>query len=74
MSAAMQIAERLYSLAKEQDDPALMIGAYRALAATRLFLGNFATRCEAWCSDLVLGTRPVSYGRVLYASRRLFVL
>src|SRR6516225_8424828 len=43
MSAAMQIAERLYSLAKEQDDPALMIGAYRALAATRLFLGNFET-------------------------------
>jgi hypothetical protein len=43
MSAAMQIAERLYSLAKEQDDPALMIGAYRALAATRLFFGNFET-------------------------------
>jgi hypothetical protein len=41
MSAAMQIAERLYSLAKEQDDPALMIGAYRALSCTLLFLGYF---------------------------------
>src|SRR5262249_17520368 len=43
LTATMQIAERLYSLAKEQNDPALMIGAYRALAATRLFLGNFET-------------------------------
>ena len=28
----MQIAKRLYSLAQEQNDPALMIGAYHALA------------------------------------------
>jgi serine/threonine protein kinase/tetratricopeptide (TPR) repeat protein len=41
MSAAMQIAERVHSLAQEQDDPALMIGAYRALACTLLFLGDF---------------------------------
>jgi tetratricopeptide (TPR) repeat protein len=41
MSAAMQIAERVHSLAQEQDDPALMIGAYRALACTVLFLGDF---------------------------------
>jgi hypothetical protein len=39
--AALQIAERLYSLAQEQDDPALMIGAYRALAATLYYLGDF---------------------------------
>jgi hypothetical protein len=41
LSAAMQIAERVHSLAQEQDDPALMIGAYRALACTLYFLGDF---------------------------------
>ena len=41
LSAAMQIAERVYSLAQEQNDPALMIGAYAALAATLFFLGDF---------------------------------
>jgi adenylate cyclase len=43
LSAAMQIAERLYSLAQEENDPALMIGAYRALAATHMYLGDFET-------------------------------
>ena len=41
MSAAMQIAERMYSLAQEQNDSALMIGACRALAVTLNFLGDF---------------------------------
>jgi len=41
VSAAMQIAERVHSLAQEQDDPALMIGAYNALAATLYYLGDF---------------------------------
>jgi tetratricopeptide (TPR) repeat protein len=41
LSAAKQIAERLYSLAQEQDDPTPMIGAYRALAATLYYLGDF---------------------------------
>ena len=41
LTAAMQIAERVYSLAQEQNDAALMIGAYRALAATLFFLGDF---------------------------------
>ena len=41
MSAAMQIAERVYSLAQEQNDAALMIGANRALASTLYFLGDF---------------------------------
>src|SRR5271169_371080 len=40
-SAAMRIAERMYSLAQEQDDSALMIGACRALAITLYFLGDF---------------------------------
>jgi serine/threonine protein kinase/tetratricopeptide (TPR) repeat protein len=40
LSAAMQIAKRVYSLAQEQNDAALMIGAYRALACTLHFLGD----------------------------------
>jgi len=41
LSAAMQIANRVYSLAQEQNDAALMIGAYNALAATLYYLGDF---------------------------------
>jgi predicted ATPase len=37
----MQIAQRVYSLAQEQNDAALMMGAYRALACTLLHLGDF---------------------------------
>ena len=42
----MQIAERVYSLAQEQNDPALMIGAYRALAVTLYFLGDFESALQ----------------------------
>jgi tRNA A-37 threonylcarbamoyl transferase component Bud32 len=41
LSFAIQIAERDYSMAQEQNDPALVIGACAALAATRFFLGDF---------------------------------
>jgi len=41
LSAALQIAERVYSLAQEQEDPALMIGAYNALAGPHYYLGDF---------------------------------
>jgi serine/threonine protein kinase/predicted ATPase len=41
LSATMQIAKRLYSLAKRQNDSAQMIAAYRALAGTHHFLGDF---------------------------------
>jgi predicted ATPase len=41
LSAAMQIAKRVYSLAQEPHDSALMIGACRALAVTLYFLGDF---------------------------------
>jgi adenylate cyclase len=57
LTAAMQIAKRVYSLAQEQNDSALMIGAYRALALPLYFLGDFgaaqqyATRgLEIWRS------------------------
>ena len=41
LTATMQIAERVYSLAEEQNDSAVMIGAYRVLACTFYFLGDF---------------------------------
>jgi len=41
LTATMQIAKRVYSLAQEQNDSALMIGAHRALAFTFYFLGDF---------------------------------
>jgi len=43
LTAAMQIAKRVYSLAQEQNDSALMIGAYRTLAVTLYLLGDFET-------------------------------
>ena len=43
LSATMQIAERVYSLAQEQNDARLMMGAYRVLASTLYFLGDFET-------------------------------
>ena len=43
LSATMQIAKRVYSLAQDQKDSALMMGAYRALACTLYFLGEFAS-------------------------------
>jgi tetratricopeptide (TPR) repeat protein len=43
LTAARQIAERIHSLAREQNDPALMIEAYRALAVTLYYSGDFET-------------------------------
>jgi len=41
LSAMMRVARRVYALAQEQNDPALMIGGYRALAVTLYYLGDF---------------------------------
>ena len=41
LTATMQIAKRVHSLAQEQNDSALMIGGYVALAVTLYFLGDF---------------------------------
>ena len=46
LPAAMQVAERVYSLAQKQDDPRLITWAYNALAATRYFLGDFESARE----------------------------
>jgi adenylate cyclase len=43
LNATMHIAQRVYSLAQEQNEPALKIGPCAALAATHYFLGNFET-------------------------------
>jgi predicted ATPase len=41
LTATMLIAQRVYSLAQEQHDSALMIGACNALAGTLYFMGDF---------------------------------
>jgi predicted ATPase len=41
LTATMKIAERVYSLAQEQNNAALLIGAYRALAVPLYYLGDF---------------------------------
>ena len=57
LTATMQIAERVHSFAEELKESALVIGAYRALAGTLFFSGNFeaARKCamrgvEIWRS------------------------
>jgi Anaphase-promoting complex subunit 5 len=41
LTTSMQIAKRIYSVAQDEEDSALMIGGYRALASTFYFLGDF---------------------------------
>jgi Protein kinase domain/NACHT domain len=41
LTAAIQIAQRVYSLAREQNNPEAMVGACSALAMTHHFLGDF---------------------------------
>ena len=43
LTVAMQISKRIDLLAQEQNDAALLIGAYRALACTHYYLGDFDT-------------------------------
>jgi hypothetical protein len=46
LTATLQIAKRVFLLAQEQHDSAVTIGAYRALACTLYFLGDFETARE----------------------------
>jgi tetratricopeptide (TPR) repeat protein len=46
LTAAMHIAQRIHSLAREQDDGALMIEACRALAVTLYYSGDFKAAQE----------------------------
>jgi predicted ATPase len=43
LTATLQIGKRIYSLAQEQHDPALMTGACRAFAAALYYSGDFET-------------------------------
>ncbi|MBV8967431.1 MAG: hypothetical protein JO331_00005, partial [Verrucomicrobia bacterium] len=43
LSAALQIAKRIYALAQQQNEPAMIIGACTALTITHYFLGDFET-------------------------------
>jgi predicted ATPase len=43
MSAALAVAQRIYSLAREQNNSAVMIGACQALVSTLYYLGEFET-------------------------------
>ena len=43
LSAALPVAQRVYSLATEQNNSAIMIGACQALVSTLYFLGEFET-------------------------------
>ena len=77
LTATMQVAQRVYSLAQKQNESALVIGAYRALAGHALLFGRFRvspTIRDAWRSALALGRRPVSGGIPRHARRRLSVL
>jgi hypothetical protein len=46
LTTSLQIANRVYSLAEEQNEPSLMIGACSALAITHYCLGNFETGAQ----------------------------
>jgi hypothetical protein len=41
LTVTMQIAQRIHSVAQEQNDAALLLGAYSALAVTLYFMGDF---------------------------------
>ena len=43
VTATLGLAKRIYALAREQNDAALMVGAYRALAFSHYYLGDFDT-------------------------------
>jgi len=54
LTATMQIAKRIYSLAQEQNEPEQMIGAYTVMAATLYYLGDFETARQYWIRGVKL--------------------
>ena len=74
LTATMQIAERIHSLAQEQNDSALIIGAYRALAVTLFYLGDFESARQYAMCGLQIWRSGISYGRAPRARRSLSVL
>ena len=77
LTATMQIAKRIYSLAEEQNDSALMMGACQALASTLYFSGDFesARRYATCCVQIWRpGDQPSPVEEVICACRRLPML
>jgi hypothetical protein len=68
MSAALQVAERVYSLAQEQDDPTLVIGASSCLSMTFYNMGDFesARQYARRAVQIWLSRRAQSHGEGLY--------
>jgi hypothetical protein len=68
MSAALQIAERVYSLAQEQDDPMLVIGASSCLSMTFYNMGDFESgrQYARRAVQIWLSGRAQSHGEGLY--------
>src|SRR5260221_3050761 len=67
LTATIEIAQRVYSLAQEQNDSALLIGAYNALAGTLYFTGDFESAhryamrgIQIWRSEGVPSNRPAA--------------
>src|SRR5262249_25946036 len=61
LTTTVQIAKRVYSLAQEQGDPALMLGAYHALAVPLYYMSDFESArqyatsgVQIWRSEGVL--------------------
>jgi tRNA A-37 threonylcarbamoyl transferase component Bud32/predicted ATPase len=67
LTATMQIAKRIYSLAEEQNDSALMMGACQALTSTLYFSGDFAAarRYAVSCVEVWSGDRSAPVEEVI---------
>ena len=77
LTATMQIAERVYSLAEEQNDPALKDRSLPRFGSDALLFGRFSGRTqirEEWHSNLALGGSAVSGGGLRNRRRLLSVL
>jgi hypothetical protein len=76
LTTAIQAAKQVYSVAHEQNDVALLTGAYNALACTTYCLGDFeksTTICDSWRSDLAVCPCSLAGSRGGRACGLLFV-
>ena len=60
LTTTMHLAQRVYSLAQEQNDAALIVGACRTLAGTLYFMGDFETARQYAIVVLRSGAREAS--------------
>ena len=76
LSAAMQVAERVYSLAQERDDPTLKIWGYNTLAATLYWSGDLRPLVNSRCMVFKSGAREAAslIRKTSIRRSRLFVL